>query len=819
METFFKDLKHSVRLLRQSPAFTATAISALALGIGANTAIFSVVNAVLLKPLPYPEPDRIVQLMLGSPQGNGNITSITKFNVWRQQTNVFDNITAYDFGGPGINLSGGDRPEQVKGIHVSAEYFPLFGANPSMGRTFSADEDRPGGGRVVVISHGLWNRRFGADPNITGKPILLGGEPYTVIGVIGATFAPDPPTDLWLPLQANPNSNDQAHYLRSAARLKPGVTLEMAKMQLKVGAEQFRRAFPNAIGPQGTFTAEFLQDTVVSDVRPALLVLLGAVALVLLIACANVANLLLARATARRREIAIRAAIGAGRARIVRQLLTESVLLSFLGGAVGLLIGSWGVSALLAMNPGNIPRIGVAGAAVTVDWRVLVFTLGISLLTGILFGLVPALNASRPDLSATLKESTSRSGSGLRQNKARAVLVVTEVALALVLLVGAALLIRTFVALRNVNPGFDGRNVLTMETSLTGSHFDQTADVDRLARQALERIEALPGVTAAAMTCSLPLEPSFGLGFVIEGRPLTDGPSHGGAAWRYMSPHYFDVFKVPLLRGRFFTDRDHGTAAGVVVINESMAKRFWPKDDPVGQRITIGRGMGGAFEEPPRQIIGVVADVRDGGLNRNPPPIMYVPLAQVRDGVMALNNRILPIKWAIRTKVEPYSISAAVQREIQTINRDLPVANIRSMDRVAIESTARNDFNTLLLTVFASVAVLLAAIGIYGLMAYSVRQRTQEIGIRIALGAQPGGLRNMVMLQGMRLAIIGVIIGLAAAFGLTRLMATLLYGVQANDPFVFGGVALLLSTVALLASYLPARRATRIDPIVALRYE
>ncbi|HXI39420.1 MAG TPA: ABC transporter permease, partial [Bryobacteraceae bacterium] len=524
MEAFFNDLKHSLRMFRQSPAFTATAVAALALGIGANTAIFSVINTVLLKPLPYPDSDRIVQLMLSSPQGTGNITSIPKFMVQRDQNRVLQDFAAYDFGGPGINLSGSDRPEQVRGLHVSANYFRLFGASTAIGRTFTPEEDLPRGGRCVVISNGLWKRRYGSDPGLVGKIMLLGGEPYTIIGVLVANFAPDPPADLWLPLQADPNSTDQAHYLRAAARLKPGVTLDMAKAQMKMAADQYRRKFPGTLGTDGSFTAELLQDTIVSNVRPALLILIGAVSFVLLIACANVANLLLARATIRKREIAIRAAIGAGRGRIVRQLLTESALLAVAGGALGLLLGSIGVRALLAVNPGNIPRIGEGGAAVAADWRVLAFTLGVSLATGVLFGLIPALNASRPDLASTLKESTSRSGTSMRQNKARGLLVVTEMALALVLLIGAALLIRTFIALRSVNPGFDAHNVLTMETSLTGSRYETTASADQLTRDAVERIEALPGVVAASLTCSLPLEPSFGLPFTIEGRATTKGP-------------------------------------------------------------------------------------------------------------------------------------------------------------------------------------------------------------------------------------------------------------------------------------------------------
>jgi len=823
LEILLQDVRYAGRMLRRSPGFAATAISALALGIGANTAIFTVVNTVLLQPLAYPEPDRLVQLELSSPQGNGNITSIPKFIIWREQTQVFQDVAAYDLGGPGVNLTGGDRPEQLKGVHVSAEFFRLFGARVVAGRTFSAEEDRPGGSPLAVIAGGLWRRRFGSDLNLVGKSIDLGGEPFTVIGILDPTFTSDPPADIYLPLKADPNSTDQAHYLRAAARLKPGVTLEKAKAAMKVAAEQFNRKFAAAagaqLGPQGSFTAEPLRDTIVGDVRKALLVLLGAVSLVLLIACANVANLLLARATIRRREIAIRAAIGAGRGRLIRQLLTESVLLSLAGGLLGLGLGYFGVRGLLSINPGNIPRIGEQGSGITLDWRVLVFTLGVSVFTGVLFGLIPAFNASRTDLNATLKESGLRAGSGLRQNKARSILVVTEMALALVLLVGAALLIRTFGALRSVDPGFDARNVLTMQMSLTGTRFNKAAGVNQLVREVQRHVESLPGVTALASTCCLPLEGGFGLPLTIEGRPLTDGPFHGGASWHPVSPRYFQVFKIPLVRGRMFTERDDGGAVPVVLINEGLAKQFWPNSDAVGQRITIGKGIGPEFAEAPREIVGIVGDVRGQGLNNNPDPIMYVPVAQVTDGVTALNNGIIPITWTIRTNVEPYSVSKEIQEALRTASGGLPVAHIRSMEQVRGESTSRTDFNVTLLVIFASLALLLAAIGIYGLMAYSVQQRTQEIGIRMALGASAQDVRKMVVRQGMALALAGVIIGVAAALGVTRLMASLLYGVTPKDPIAMTSVALLLVGVALAATYLPARRASQMDPVESLRYE
>jgi predicted permease len=818
MKTLLDDLKYALRMMRRSPGFAITAVAVLALGIGANTAIFSVVNTVFLKPLPFPEPDRIVQILLSSPQGSGPGASVPKYNTWRRQTQALEDVTAYDTGGPGINITGGDRPEQLRGIHVSHEFFRLFGAQMALGRAFTPEEDLPRGGRLVVLSHGLWQRRFGADRSVIGKPISLGGEPHVIIGVLSPDFIWDGAPDLLLPFQADPNSTQQAHFFRAAARLKPGVSLEQARAALKLAAEEFKRQFPGSMGPNNTFSADLMQEIMVRNVRTALNILLGAVGFVLLIACANVANLLLARSTGRSREIAIRAAIGAGRGRIIRQLLTESVLLSFIGGILGLILGSIGVRALLALNPGNIPRIGVDGSGITVDWRVLAFTLLLATLTGILFGLVPALHASRADLGATLKEAGSRTGSGRRQNRARGALVVAEMALAIVLLVGAGLLIRTFLALHQVPPGFDPHNVLTMNTALTGTQFEKTATITDAARRIIERIEALPGVEAAAATDYLPLEGGLGLGFVIEGRPLTNGTTHGGAGWAYITARFFDVFKVSVVRGRAFTDRDDAAAPGVAIINEAMARQYWAKENPIGQRITIGAGMGPAFREAPREIVGVVADARDFGLNSNPGPQMFVPVAQVRDPVMKLNNGFMPLSWVVRTKVAPFSLSAPIQRAFQDI-ADLPVANLRSMEQVVSQSTSAIQFNTLLLGIFAFMAMLLASIGLYGLMAYSVEQRTAEFGIRLALGANGSELRNMVVRQAMLLAAVGIVIGLGAAFGLTRWMNTLLFQVKATDPLVFTTVAVVLGAVAFFASYLPARRAVNVDPMIALRYE
>jgi putative ABC transport system permease protein len=817
MSNFRDNFKHALRMFRANPGFTFAAIAALALGIGINTAIFTVVDTVLLKPLTYPDADRIVQFMLTSPEGNGPAASIPKFMLWQQQTSAFQDVAAYDFGGPGFNLTGA-QPEQVHGIHVTQGYFHLFGASPMLGRTFTPQEDSPNGGKVVVLSYGLWQRKFGGNPNIIGSALSLGNEPYTIVGVLNQSFVSDPEADILLPFQFDPNSTNQGHYFKAAGRLKPGVTLAQGNALLKVAADQFRRRYPDALGPKDGFGVEPLRDSIVGDARKSLLVMLGAVSLVLLIACANVANLLLVHATGRKREFAIRAAMGAGRKRIVMQLLTESVLLSVTGGVLGLVLGYIGLRALLAMSPGDIPRIGEHGAAVTIDWRILAFTLGVSLFTGILFGLFPAIGASRPDLNSTLKESSNRAGTGFHQSKARSLLVISEISLAMVLLIGAALLIRTFLALHQVNPGFDPHNLLTMEMSLTGDRFQKTAGVAELVRNGRERLNAIPGVEVSASTCCLPMEGGFGLPFLVVGRPVDKGQPVG-AGWMSASAGYFEAFKIPILRGRDFTDRDVTGAPGVVVINESMAKKYWPKENPVGQQIIIGKGVGPEFDEPARQIIGIAGDIHNGGLGRDPFPTMIIPQAQVPDGMTALNARIGPVIWLVRTHTEPHQLISVVTEQLRQASGGFPVARVRSMDEVVVHSTARETFNMLLLSIFGASALLLASIGIYGLMAYSVQQRTQEMGIRMALGADRSRIRNLVVWQGMQLTIAGVIVGVGAAFGLTRLIASLLFGVKSWDPIVFVTVPVVLAAVALLAVWLPATRASRLDPMAALRVE
>jgi len=814
------DVRHSFRVLARSRGFTLAALAALTVGIGANTAIFSIVDAVLLRPLPFADPDRLVMFQTTGPQGAFSAGSPAKFQHWREQETVVQDVSA--FRSNVLNLTGGAFPEQLRASQVSASYFRLLGAPIEQGRTFGAEEDRPGGEHVAVLSHGLWTRRFGADPAMIGRTISLGGDAYTVIGVIGPGFDVSefgPPPELWIPFQLDPRTNDQGHYFQVAGRLRPGVSLPQAQAALALSAAEYNRKFPGALGPNQGFSVQGLRDALVGDVRTTLWILLGAVAFVLLIACANVANLLLARASARRREMAIRAAIGAGRDRIIRQLLTESLLLSLMGGALGLMAGIATIRALLAVNTAGLPRVGENGAVVGVDLRVLAFTLLVSVGTGILFGLVPALHASGSDLSSALKESGGRTGTGFGQNRTRAALVLTEVALALVLVVGASLLVRTAVALRSVDPGFDTTSVLTMRMSMSGTRYLKSEGVEQVVRDGVERLRALPGVVAASATCCVPLEGGYGLPFLIVGRPLIQGPFHGGGGWLTVSPGYFEVFRIALKRGRVFDARDTGRSQPVVVINETMARQLWPKADPLRDRLVIGRGVMREFaEEPERQIIGVVADVRDGGLNNEPNPTMYIPQAQVPDAANALNVRITPMAWVVRTSTTPSALAGPVQEALRQAT-GLPVSEIRTMDEVVRRSVSRERFNMWLMAAFGVVAVVLAAIGIYGLMAYSVAQRTQEIGIRLALGATSGDVKRMVVVQGMRLAIAGVVVGLAAALGLSRLIASVLYGVEAWDPLVFLAAPALLALVALAAASIPARRASRVDPIEALRYE
>jgi putative ABC transport system permease protein len=810
---YSNEIKNSLRMLGKNPGFTVAAIAALAIGIGANTAIFSVVNTVLLKPLTYPDADRMVKFLSPSTEIANDLHNIPEFHFLQRQTNLFKEVVAFDNAGPGFNLTGGSRPEQVNGIHVTQDYFRLYGAPLALGRTFTPQEDAPHGGNVVVLSYGLWQRRFGGDPTIAGKSISLGNEPYTVVGVIGKDFVGDVPADLWLPFQFDPASTDLNSAYFVTGLLQPGVSVAQANAALAAASPQYLREYPKSWDPH--FMVGPLRDSIIGDARNSLLLMLGAVGLVLLIACANVANLLLVRATVRKREFAIRSALGAGRARIVRQLLTESLLLSLAGGVLGMALGFVGMRALLAVSPAGLPRIGENGSAIGVDWRVFAFTLGVSLLTGILFGLFPAFSASRSDLNSTLKESGNRSGTGFREGKARSLLVITEFSLALVLLISAALLIRTFIALHDEDPGFDAHNVLTMEMSLNGPRYQHTAGLTQLLRDGRNRLNALPGVEVAAAGFWRPIDVEDATGFHIVGRPVDKNCC--GSKWMSITPGYLTLFKIPLLRGRDFTETDTTGAPQVALINEAFARKYFPHEDPIGQHIDNGSvvpAQGGI-----KTIIGIVADFHDGGLARPADAMMIVPISQVPDDYNAAYAVIQPLFWVVRTHGDPRPSIPAITEQLRIASSGFPVAHIRTMDEVMGHSTARQSFQMLLLTLFGGIALLLAAIGIYALMAYSVAQRTPEIGIRMALGADRDVIRKLVVWQGMKLALVGVVAGLAASFALTRLLSNFLFGVKPWDPTVFLSAPPILTAIALLAVWLPATRACRVDPVQALHSE
>ena len=703
-------------------------------------------------------------------------------------------------------------------MKVSRNYFRLFGANQILGRTFNAAEDLPGGASALLMSFGLWQRRFGGDQSILGKAITLGGASYTVIGVLSPHFKPYPAAEVWIPLQADPNSTDQAHILMVAGRLPRGTTLAQANSWMKVLGKRYVQAHPEQLGNDDKVGAVPMQERLTGDVRPALLILLGAVGLVLLIACANVANLLLARALGRQRELIVRAAMGAGRARIIRQLLTESLLLAVAGGALGLGVASLGVQGLLALAPGGLPRIQEMARVPALDARVAGFSVVLSVVTGVLFGLLPAFQLSRVDLASSLKESSGRTGTGLKQGQTRAALVAAEMAIAVVLLCGAMLLIRSFMALHRVQPGFNPRNLLTMKVVLAGPEEVNAGAVDRLAHQTVERVRRIPGVNRATVASSLPTQAIVDMIFDIPGRQAQEGFKFtGDVLWCFVSWNYFDTLRIPLRSGRLFGEQE---PPHTVIINEAMWRKFWPKQNPVGQSILLGAGLGPQLDQGSTEIVGVVGDVHDR-LDADPPPTMYQEWSNVPNVGIRLVSQLYPASIAVRTKagVAPMSVSKAVEQALLARDTQLPTTKVETMEQVMLESTARENFNLLLLSIFAATALLLAAVGIFGVTSYTVQQRTHEIGIRVALGAQKHDVLTLLVGQGMTGALAGVGVGLVGALVLTRFMSSLLYGVKPTDPLTFVIVSVLLTGVALLASYLPARRATKVDPMVALRYE
>ncbi|HEX4946358.1 MAG TPA: ABC transporter permease [Blastocatellia bacterium] len=800
MSLLWQDLRYAVRMLRHQPLFTLVAVLTLSLGIGANSAIFSVVDAVLLRPLEFTDPDKIVRLWETLPGGGTGTVSPPNLKDWREQNDVFTQIAAYTT--PNYNLQNYDSPEQVAGAAVTAEFFDVLGIAARLGRTFRAGEDQAGNHRVVVLSDSLWRRNFAADEQIVGKTIALNGENFTVIGVMpSGLHYPARLTKLWTPFVPTQNQlqNRGSHFLSVIARLKPNTTVAQAQQQMTIIGERLAQQYPNEQTGRGVLVLQ-LHETVVRNVRPTLLVLLGAVGFVLLIACVNVANLLLARAAARQREISIRLALGAGRWRMIRQFLTESLLLALLGGVGGLLLAKLGVSVLMAMAETVLPRAGEVG----LDTRVVVFTILISLLTGVVFGLAPALQSLKVNLQTTLKEGGS-AGEGRHNKVLRNLLVVAEVAAAFVLLIGAGLTLKSFVQLQRVETGLRPENVLTMSLTLAQSKYPTPPSRVPFFEQLTERVAALPGVEAAGVINLVPLQNwGWNSEFQIEGRtPFPPGISPY-VEGRTVTPDYFRAMGIPLRQGRFLTAQDNAQAPPVILINQTFAQQYFAPQDPIGQRIKSG---GDAW----LTIVGVVGDVKNAGLAQGVRLEIYAPHAQHQ-----MSNTM---SLVVRAKGDPNALTAAIRREVQRLDPAQPIHNIKTMETVIAESVSDRKLNMILLGVFAGVAVLLAIIGIYSVMSYTVTQSTREIGIRMALGAQPRNVLKLVVGQGAMLAAIGISIGLAGAWGLTRLMTTLLFEVSATDMVTYVGVSLLLLTVALLACLIPARRATKVDPMIALRGE
>lgn len=805
MKTFTRDLRHGFRLLAANPTFTAIAVAALALGIGANTAIFSVVNSVLLRPLPYRDPASLAMVWEKSPRNDRNVVSPADYMDWKSQNRVFSEMTiVMDFWR--ANLTGVGEPEQILQGAVSANFFRMIGVQPALGRSFVDGEDTKGRDHVAVLSHALWQRRFGADPAILGKTVVLDGVPHEVIGVLPAAFRWNSrATEVWVPYSLNPAQDYRAtsgRYLSVLARLKPGVTLQQAQSELSTIARRLEEQYP-AFNKNWGVNVVPLHEQAAGGMRKILVLLTAAVGFVLLIACVNVANLLLARAAARQREIAVRVALGAGRWQLMRQLLTESLLLAVLGGSLGLLLAWWGTDALVALAPKSLPRLSEVG----VDWRVFGFTALMAVATGVLFGLVPAIVASKPNLNDALKESGRGTSGDLRRHRLRSLLVVGEVALALVLLIGAGLMIRSFQKLQAVDPGFNAEKLLTMRVSLPHSRYEKNPQVVGFFRDALARIEALPGVQSAGAINYLPLTGrASATDFEIVGRPKP-GPGEAPVTdVRVADPNFFRAMGIPLLRGRTFTAHDTAESSPVLIINEELARTVFPGEDPIGKKLIIGWGP----KSPEDEIVGVVGNLKHYGLDSKPGPTIYWSHARMPYDSMTL---------VARTASDPNALAAAAIREIHAIDPDQPVSDVQPMEAVVFASVSESRFNVLLLAIFASLALMLAAVGIYGVMAYNVSQRTHEIGIRVALGARTGDVMSLIVGQGLLLTIAGIAIGVAGALGLTRLMASLLFGVTATDPATYAGVSLLLAIVALAATYIPARRAMKVDPIVALRCE
>jgi putative ABC transport system permease protein len=814
MNTLLQDIRFGLRMLLKSPSISIVATIALALGIGATTAIFSVVNAVLLRPLPFPEPDKLVALFETNTQ-RGQIRgshSYPNFMDVRAQATVFERVASYH--GSDYILTGRGEPARIQGLVATTDLFPLLGVQPLLGRTFLPEEDKGSeNGRVAILSEQLFRKRFNSDPSILNQAITLDGRPFTVVGVMPASFEfpiQNEPVELWTTIAGDAAGEEPitaqrgAHFLQVIGRLKPGVTQEQAQAELTTIAARLEQQYPDTNTSRGLRVDSALA-ALVGDVRPALLILLLAVACVLLIACANVANLLLARATSRHKEMAIRAALGASRRRVIRQLLTESVLLSVVGGAVGLLLAVWWSDLLVALGKDDIPRALHVG----IDWRVLGFTLGVSLLTGLIFGLAPAHHSARGELVEALKDGSRGTSDGGRRGGIRNLLVVSELAIAVVLLVVAGLLIQSLWRLRNVNSGLDPHNVLTFNVTLPEVKYN----TDRQSQFFIDlksRLETTPGVQTASTIYPLPLNGDrFVISFEIEGRPLAP-KDHPSGEFFTTGVGYFRAMGIPIVKGRDFDDRDKHGSTPVVIVSETFARQIFPNEDPIGKRIKPGISSIENERSMMREIVGVVGDVHNQDLSTAPKPAYYVPQTQVPF------NQLVAV---VKTNAEPHSMISAVTKDVAAMDADVPLFGIKSMEEYLSASVAAPRFNTTLLSIFAGVALVLTIVGLYGVMSYSVVQRTNEIGIRLALGAQSRDVLIMIIKQGSKLIVLGLVIGLAVAFAATRVISSLLFGVTTKDPFTFVAAAVLLAIVALLACYVPAWRATKVDPLEALRYE
>ena len=813
MDNLIQDIRYGIRMLLKSPSVSIVATIALALGIGANTAIFSVVNAVLLRPLPFPNSEALMSVFKSSKDGRVLRSSFTypDFFDLRAQNNVFERVSCYH--GSDFILTQHGEPVRLTGVVATSDLLPVLGVAPMLGRGFVPDEDKPSSSRVVVLSQSAFQKYFAADPNIVNQAITIDGKPFTVVGVMPSGFQfpiQNDPIDLWTTIAGDASGAEPvttqrgAHFLRVIGRLKPGVSEAQALADADTIAKRLEQQYPDTNTRRGFFVEQTLR-AIVGDVRPALLILLGAVSFVLLIACANVANLLLARAMSRHKEMAIRSALGASRWRVIRQLLIESVLLSVVGGAIGLLLAVWWSDLLIALGKANIPR----AAHVGLDWRVLLYTLLVSVGTGVLFGLAPALHSSKTGLSESLKEGGRGAGAGAAKNRLRAGLVVSEVAVAVVLLVGAGLLIKSLWLLNTVDPGLDPKNVLTFNVALPEVKYP-TEQQSRFFRDLKTRLESMPGVQSASSVYPLPLSGDrFVISFEIDGRPVApkDQPS---ADFFVVDPGYFKTMGIPLRKGRDFNERDEHKSPPVIIVSETFARLHFPNEDVIGKRVKPGMGTFENEENPMREIVGVVADVKNRALNTEPQAVYYVPQTQV-----PFNQMIMVVK----TLGEPVGLMKPATQEVAAIDGDLPVFGVRTMEGYISQSVSTPRFNTTLLSIFAAVALVLTVVGLYGVMSYAVAQRTNEIGIRLALGAQTRDVLKLIIAQGFQLIVLGLAIGLFGSFALMKVISGLLFGVTTKDPMTFIAVSVVLTVIALLACYVPARRATRVDPLEALRYE